>query len=429
MILNFILFIIKFDNMKQDDFKKLMANSEIMLEKTANEMKTIKERHPERSVARMEEITVLIDEVKAEYEKAGGVKEEIVLPDKKESKSVIETDDPLRRHVPVQQTEEETKPIIPKINTSPIVTPPTEPRLNRKYDTIPLPSNGECYPHKKGKIPIYFLTAREENLIMSINLYSEGMLIESILKSVIADPEIKVEELVQGDIDAILLFLRATAYGTEYPIVVRNPYNNIEFTTTISLGKIKYKELQLKGDENGWFDYKTDEGDILKWGFPDLGEDKMFRKMIMDSSRTVAVRKLETMMRDLNELQENEVLSIKEKEIVERNIAVQSISKIHNVIKKDIGDNILDNILLANMTRIIKTFNGETNRQLVYEHIANMRAGAARKFRKYYEEHVFGLNTIIDVIIPDSQEHAGETIKVNVGVDEAFLMTATDDDE
>jgi len=409
----------------QDKFKKLMASSATMLENTANEIKTIKERHPERSTVREEEITQLLTEVTGEFEKAGGKPEDMIIGDKAFSQRNEE--DVLKR--PVSETMkpiEETKIPTPKVNTVKAVIPPTTPRLNRKYDVIPLPSNGECYPHKKSKLPIYYLTAREENLIMSINLYSEGMLIESILKSVMADKDINVDELVQGDIDAILLFLRATAYGPEYPIVVKNPYSNKEFSTTINLADIKYKELDLKGDENGWFEYKTDEGDTLKFGYPDFGEDKMFKKMIMDSSKSVAVKRLETMMRDLNDIKENEILSITDKEIIERNIAVQSISKIHNVIKKGVGDNILDNILLANMTRIIKSFNGETNRQLVYESIANMRAGTARKFRKYFDEHVFGLNTVVNVVIPEEQEHGGETIKVNVGVDETFLMTVTD---
>jgi hypothetical protein len=410
---------------KQESFRKLMESSATMLENTANEIKTIKERHPERSTVRDEEITQLMNEVKGEYEKAGGEIQDIIIGDKPFSQNNEE--DVLKR--PVSETNiptEETKIPTPKINTQKVVTPPTSPRLNRKYDTIPLPSKGECYPHKKSRLSIYYLTAREENLIMSINLYSEGMLIESILKSVIADKDINVDELVQGDIDAILLFLRATAYGPEYPIVVKNPFSNIEFSTTINLASIKYNELKLKGDENGWFEYKTDEGDVLKFGFPDFGEDKMFKKMIMDSSKSVAVKRLETMIRDLNDIKENEILSITDKEIIERNIAVQSISKIHNVIKKGVGDNILDNILLANMTRIIKSFNGETNRQLVYESIANMRAGTARKFRKYFDEHIFGLNTVIDVVIPEGQERSGETIKVNVGVDETFLMTVTD---
>ena len=414
---------------KTQNYKKLMEASKKMLENTANEVKKVKERHPERSTVREEEITELISEVKKEYVKAGGVIENPIISTEITTPNTPTTgveNDPLRRYVPEQKEVVEFKVPTPKVNTEKVISPPTSSRLNRKYDIIPLPSNGECYPHKKGKLPIYYLTAREENLIMSINLYSDGMLIENILKSVIADSEINVEELVQGDIDAILLFLRATAYGIEYPVVVKNPYNGIEFTTNVQLSNIKYKNLELKGDENGWFDYTTDDGDIIKFGFPDFGEDKMFKKMIMDSSKSVAVKRLQNMINDLNDIKENDVLSITEKEIIERNIAVQSISKIHNVIKKDIGNNILDNILLANMTRIIKSYNGETDRGLVYESIANMRAGIARKFRKYYDEHIFGLNTILDVVIPIEQEHGGEIVKINISVDESFLMTVTE---
>jgi len=409
--------------MTQENFKKLMESSATMLENTANEMKVIKERYPDRQTARVEEVTQLIDEIKTEYKKAD-TGEDLGEIKPKNTQSV--SNDVLKRVVSDNKEYEEVKMPTPKVHTEKLVVPPMTSRLNRKYDVIPLPSKGECYPHKKGKLPVYYLTAREENLIMSINLYSEGMLIETILKSVVADPEINVDELVQGDIDAILLFLRATAYGTKYPIIARNPYTGVEFQTNIDLSDIKYKELDLKGDENGWFDYTTEDGDKLKWGFPDFGEDKMFKKMIMDSSKTVALKRLETMIRDLNEIKESDILSITNKEIIERNNAVQSIYKIHDVVKKGVGDNILDNILLANMTRIIKTFNGESNRQVVYEQIANMRAGTARKFRQYYDMQIFGLNTVVEVKIPEGQEKEGETLRVNLSIDESFLMTVSD---
>lgn len=91
-----------------------------------------------------------------------------------------------------------------------------------QYDILPLPSNGECYPHKKNRIPVAYLTAADENIIASPNMYRDGKLIDIILERKILDKDIKVSELCKGDRDAIVLWLRATGYGSDFPIVARH---------------------------------------------------------------------------------------------------------------------------------------------------------------------------------------------------------------
>ena len=50
------------------------------------------------------------------------------------------------------------------------------------YDIIPLPSKGECYKNKQGRIAVSYLTAMDENIIISPNLYRDNMVLDILLK-------------------------------------------------------------------------------------------------------------------------------------------------------------------------------------------------------------------------------------------------------
>jgi len=91
------------------------------------------------------------------------------------------------------------------------------------YDIISLPSKGQCYVNKLERVPVGYLTAYDENFITSPNLYRDGLIIDFLLKHKIKNNNINIDELVSGDVDAIVLFLRATSYGVDFPIVVRDP--------------------------------------------------------------------------------------------------------------------------------------------------------------------------------------------------------------
>ena len=53
---------------------------------------------------------------------------------------------------------------------------------NAQYDLIPLPSKGECYKTKIESVPVGYLTASDENLITSPNLYESGNITSILLK-------------------------------------------------------------------------------------------------------------------------------------------------------------------------------------------------------------------------------------------------------
>ena len=50
-----------------------------------------------------------------------------------------------------------------------------------QYDVIQLPSNGQCYKNKLDRVPVAYLTAYDENIITSPNLYKDGIVIDFLL--------------------------------------------------------------------------------------------------------------------------------------------------------------------------------------------------------------------------------------------------------
>ena len=79
------------------------------------------------------------------------------------------------------------------------------------HDVVGLPSQGWFYKGRKSSIKVGYLTAADENIIMA----GGTDMVLNLLRNKIYEPTMKVEELLEGDIEAILIFLRNTAFGPE----------------------------------------------------------------------------------------------------------------------------------------------------------------------------------------------------------------------
>lgn len=133
-----------------------------------------------------------------------------------------------------------------------------------QYEWIELPSKGECYSHKKDRVPVAYLTAADENIIVSKELRSKRKVSDILLERKILDKSFNVKDLCIGDRDAILLWLRKTGYGNEYKVTeVDESGKNKE--TIIDLDKVTYDDFNYFGDENGYFEYQTKNGNEIKY--------------------------------------------------------------------------------------------------------------------------------------------------------------------
>ena len=289
------------------------------------------------------------------------------------------------------------------------------------YDIIELPSHGECYPHKKGKLPVAYLTAADENLIASPNMYNNGSLIDVILERKILDKTISVKDLCQGDRDAITVWLRATAYDKMFPIKARNPQTDKFYDTRVDLSKLKYKEFNLKGDENGYFDYKTSNGDLIKF--------KVLSKMDNQKLLEYTLLRYGTMNKaELKDRVDGLKRYVSEMDFYEGyDAALEALDVVDDWVKtiKSEGefndDNLYTSVITTKMIAHTKSINGETNPVYIKSYIENMRAGEAAEYRKYIDEHVPGMDLKIKINIPESD--GGGSFETFLGIYDTIFIT------
>jgi hypothetical protein len=109
------------------------------------------------------------------------------------------------------------------------------------HDVVPLPSQGIFYKNKKKSVKIGYLTASDENILMA----GGDDITTNLIKSKLYEPDIRVEDLLEGDVEAILIFLRNTSFGPELTVNVTDPTTKKLFQTTVVLDELNI----VKGQE------------------------------------------------------------------------------------------------------------------------------------------------------------------------------------
>jgi len=133
---------------------------------------------------------------------------------------------------------------------------------NISYDVVELPSRGIMYPNRIKSVKVAYLTAADENILSSPNLIASGEVINELLKRKVLTRELKVEDMVQEDRQAILIFLRNTAFGPEIGLRLTDPKTDEEFETKVDLSELTYKEFNLIEDENGEYPYYLEKSKV-----------------------------------------------------------------------------------------------------------------------------------------------------------------------
>ena len=121
--------------------------------------------------------------------------------------------------------------------------------LNLPHDVVPLPSQGLFYKNKKKSLKVGYLTAQDENILLSTN--GNKNIITTLLKNKIYEPDFNINELLDGDAEAILIFLRNTAFGSDYNFKLKDP-------KTGNVKKINF------GDAKGGLSSKINDRDAAR---------------------------------------------------------------------------------------------------------------------------------------------------------------------
>jgi len=109
------------------------------------------------------------------------------------------------------------------------------------HDVVPLPSQGVFYKNKKKSIKVGYLTANDENILMG----GGNDMTQNLLRSKIYEPDIRIEDLLEGDVESILIFLRNTAFGPEMELSLSDPITKKPFTGTVRLDELNVIKGQL----------------------------------------------------------------------------------------------------------------------------------------------------------------------------------------
>lgn len=233
----------------------------------------------------------------------------------------------------------------------------SEPQYDSNSDIIPLPSEGLLYGMKDKNLKVSFLNASDENILTNPNILQSGKFLEILLNRKILNSKIRYDDLTSGDRDAIMIWLRYTGYGDNYPIMVKDPKTNEYFETTIELSKLRVKKLTLKPNVDGTFNFKLPlSGDEISFSFLTIGQ--------------------------ITELEKEEEL------IIER-----------------LGEELI-NSTTAQLVKMIKSVNGDDNPKLVKQYVNNMRLRDVNAFRKFVSENEHGIDMNLTVRTPGGESIA-----------------------
>jgi hypothetical protein len=142
------------------------------------------------------------------------------------------------------------------------------------YETVPLPSNGIIYSedstlHGRQSLDIRVMTAKEEDILTSRALIKRGTVITELLRSCIMD-NVDVQDMIAGDRNAIMVALRITGYGAEYPAEIQCSDCEHTYENRFNLSRLPLKRL------NGIEPIKSGSN-IFSFTLPISGQEVYFK--------------------------------------------------------------------------------------------------------------------------------------------------------
>jgi len=122
--------------------------------------------------------------------------------------------------------------------------------LEMAVESVPLPSRGIIYSPEsplfgQETLQIRAMTARDEDILMSRAYIKNGTVIQELIKSCLINKNIDVDEMIAGDRNALMVALRITGYGAEYPVECDCPKCNKSSEQTFYLSDLGIKRLAI----------------------------------------------------------------------------------------------------------------------------------------------------------------------------------------
>jgi hypothetical protein len=152
--------------------------------------------------------------------------------------------------------------------------------FNLPHDVVPLPSKGIFYKPKKESLKVGYLTANDENMLMSSNIINDGIIF-NLLKSKIYEPGFDINQMIDVDIQSVLLFIRNTSFGSEYSYTLTDPSTGRKFDASIVVEEIDVQKPIHSPDENGHFElFLPKSKKTIKLRLLTLGDTRELDKLV-----------------------------------------------------------------------------------------------------------------------------------------------------
>lgn len=222
-----------------------------------------------------------------------------------------------------------------------------------EYDVVEFPSRGIHYENQKKSIRVGYLNASDENILASPSFLKTKQIVDEILKRKVIDKEIDVDDIVEEDRQAILIFLRNTSFGSEYNVELIDPKNDEKFTHTVDLSEIEFNDFNLVPNEQNEFEF------------------------ILPVTKKLVTFKF---------LNKKEIESL-EKLVDEWNQPTLPVP-----------------IVTKRMELMIKSIDGERDKLKIYNLIQKMPILDSQKFREFVTENTPRLNLIRETIAPSNEK-------------------------
>lgn len=168
-------------------------------------------------------------------------------------------------------------------------------------ETVPLPSKGILYSEESGiknkeTINIKAMTALEEDILISQAYIKEGIVIEKLIESCVTDIKLDPFDLITGDKNALMVSIRITGYGPEYPVASKCRKCGHQNDVQIDLASLGIKRLNINPVQEGTnlFEYKLPVSrKTVFFRFPD-GHSEKESEMIKRKYKSLGIEKNNT---------------------------------------------------------------------------------------------------------------------------------------
>lgn len=239
--------------------------------------------------------------------------------------------------------------------------------------TVKLPSNGYFYPTthplSSGTIELYQVTAKHEDILSNTNLLKKGTVLDEFIKSIIATPNVSLNDIFIGDKNALFIEARKSAYGEIYTTKIKCPECGEESNIDIDLNKVKPKAFT--------FEKYT------------RGENKF--SYVLPSSKRTIVWSIST-HKDENDIEQE----------------LKALAKL--------GTAVAAPEVTTRLKYLIKSVDGETDRGKIKMFIDNaMPAKDSLAFRKHVRENTPDLDMTFDFTCPKCGHQDNMSIPLGAG--------------